>query len=548
MLVSTVLVILSGLQRLYDPPEESFPLTEDWDIYGLEAMKEPLSVPFYFGGEREGGMAPGFYRATTRFVVPSLSTPLRIVFPSLKGNGVRLSVNGRSLAVQGDLASGNATREDTPFQAIIPVELLSDQNRIILDFYSLTGFGIQKVPYCIPEDKAGFRISLMFFLGDYLPVLTIGLLFTLAIFLLIPGVRLFHQRKIGISMGITLLLMIISAMEFIHSDFLPVSFLTYNKVFLSAGRVSYAALLLAVRWLYDDELYSKVNLKKIKSVNLIILILAGIEIVLALIILIYPFDIISLLIFSNKTILLSLPVVVTSVWLSLPRSQAHKQLRGIFYGFIVLLITGIYDSISNNLGNGNIHFTFLGTSVFFCTLAWDIIARLVANFSKWDVDKQKVEHFRNESITDPLTGASNRKMLSIMKNKLSGRYSLITLDLDNFKVLNDTYGHPFGDQVLIDLVILVQRHIREGDIIIRMGGDEFLLILPGCHEPEARSLAERLLEEIKGHAVHSANLSSGFSCSMGIAGNDDFEYSFDEIMKKADEHLYKAKEHKGGFV
>jgi len=81
-----------------------------------------------------------------------------------------------------------------------------------------------------------------------------------------------------------------------------------------------------------------------------------------------------------------------------------------------------------------------------------------------------------------------------------------------------------------------------------MGGDEFLLILPGCHEPVARPRAERLIESIKEHEVISAEQSARFSCSTGIAVKDSEEFSFEEIIKKADDNLYKAKKNNGGFI
>lgn len=76
------------------------------------------------------------------------------------------------------------------------------------------------------------------------------------------------------------------------------------------------------------------------------------------------------------------------------------------------------------------------------------------------------------------------------------------------------------------------------------GGDEFLLLLPGCHETMARTLAERLLETIKQSTVTLDGASAGFGCTIGVAGSDG-TVSFDQVLKEADQRLYREKESKG---
>jgi diguanylate cyclase (GGDEF)-like protein len=123
------------------------------------------------------------------------------------------------------------------------------------------------------------------------------------------------------------------------------------------------------------------------------------------------------------------------------------------------------------------------------------------------------------AITDGLTGLYNRRYFQkILKIKIkeSDRYryplSLIMFDIDCFKKLNDTYGHVYGDKVLVEVAHIAQKTIREIDTIVRYGGDEFMVILPITSSKEAAVVAERLREEVN---------KCGVSISVGVATYPD---------------------------
>ena len=99
---------------------------------------------------------------------------------------------------------------------------------------------------------------------------------------------------------------------------------------------------------------------------------------------------------------------------------------------------------------------------------------------------------------DELTGVGNRRFLTELfasrwdeLRREHRTVSVIIADLDSFKAINDTYGHPTGDQALRATVALLREHFRDSDIIVRFGGDEFVIVLPGAGAQEATALAER---------------------------------------------------------
>ena len=147
--------------------------------------------------------------------------------------------------------------------------------------------------------------------------------------------------------------------------------------------------------------------------------------------------------------------------------------------------------------------------------------------------------------TDSLTRLANRRFFIDFLEKamaFAKRHeqplSVIMADLDNFKSLNDTYGHQAGDQVLVAFGQVMQASIRQEDLAARFGGEEFILMLPGTTIEDATILAERLRESLENLAFPP--LTTRVTASFGIAQYrpDD---TFETLVKRADEALYAAK-------
>ncbi|MEJ2700474.1 MAG: GGDEF domain-containing protein, partial [Desulfuromonadales bacterium] len=154
-----------------------------------------------------------------------------------------------------------------------------------------------------------------------------------------------------------------------------------------------------------------------------------------------------------------------------------------------------------------------------------------------------------EALTDPLTDTFNRRGIEKIAEKLldgarrqGEPLSLLLIDLDHFKKVNDSLGHPAGDSVLLQFALLAQKHLRRSDVFGRYGGEEFVAVLPGMETAEAFIAAERL---------RTAVVKSGFSyrrkpvrltVSIGIASFPGDGAQWLRLLDRADEFMYQAKQ------
>lgn len=162
--------------------------------------------------------------------------------------------------------------------------------------------------------------------------------------------------------------------------------------------------------------------------------------------------------------------------------------------------------------------------------------------------KRMENELRNQAITDPLTGAWNRRyFISRGKEELarSLRYdtpfSLLILDIDFFKLINDTYGHDIGDEVLKSLTERCRMVLRETDVFARLGGEEFAALLPQISREDTLLTSERLRTSIA--TMPMAQISETFSItvSIGVSLFNGQDSSIEELMKQADQAMYRAK-------
>ena len=180
----------------------------------------------------------------------------------------------------------------------------------------------------------------------------------------------------------------------------------------------------------------------------------------------------------------------------------------------------------------------------------DVMASIDKNISaiSWALTSLKENAISTDSARDPLTKVFNRRYLDIVMHKETSycirrnkTYVVLLIDIDDFKGVNDTYGHKAGDQVLGNLALIMRNSIKAGDFVFRYGGEEFLLLLTDMTVENSENIAERLLKEVEQMDMTDICLDRKITISIGVSGFNGHP-DYNKIIEEADVALYKAKQ------
>ena len=161
--------------------------------------------------------------------------------------------------------------------------------------------------------------------------------------------------------------------------------------------------------------------------------------------------------------------------------------------------------------------------------------------------KLLLKEVKQTAMTDFLTGVSNRRNAVIMMQEELSRinrnekpFSLIIIDVDNFKKINDSYGHECGDYVLKRIAKLICSSLRKYDMLARWGGEEFLVMLPGTNLSNARTVVQKLILCVRNSPFNYKEFSFHVTITAGIAQYRNME-NLDSLIKRADQAMYIGK-------
>ena len=182
------------------------------------------------------------------------------------------------------------------------------------------------------------------------------------------------------------------------------------------------------------------------------------------------------------------------------------------------------------------------------TIEYNNEMALYMAFQNITLRKERETSLQFQAERDPLTLAWNRRYFEKMvpecvKNvlKKSQNFSLLMIDADNFKNVNDTYGHKTGDKVLTELVACCQNDLREDDIVCRFGGEEFVIYLENTNIHSAQIVAERLRQSISNLEIESEKGEKfHFTVSIGVVSSEKTA-SLDVLLRQVDDAMYLAK-------
>ncbi len=222
-----------------------------------------------------------------------------------------------------------------------------------------------------------------------------------------------------------------------------------------------------------------------------------------------------------------------------------------FIAYILLVaVSGLVDQEIVTFGI-DIHNVPIEISILFFTLNIILISTVIFGLFYYFVHSKEIVQNKLLSLanTDPLTGLPNRRsffnqseMEFLRAKRYLGLFSLIMIDIDWFKKINDTYGHDIGDEVLKKFSELLHEHVREVDVLGRYGGEEFVVLLPNTSISDAQIFVSRIINSTQNIIMYTGKGTLKFTISAGVTQLQDDDENLSEILKRADSALYKAKE------
>lgn len=293
--------------------------------------------------------------------------------------------------------------------------------------------------------------------------------------------------------------------------------------------------------------------------------------------------------FQNNTIHIDfryIPILLTAIFCDfIPTIVAAIIIglfRAIYFGIseasIIALITSLaaglgFNLICNRLTTrkskwiySSIYLFLLGifvfrlatdtTALFFEIIAFFLIGYTCVIFAVYLYSEYLCETIRqnnqlkNDAAKDFLTGLNNTRQFDLVFHNITQQtikkdesLTLLYIDIDYFKTINDTYGHNVGDKILISLAKILTDTVRDFDVVSRNGGEEFSILLLDCSPEHALRIAERLRKKVEAHDfILSDEITLNITISIGVASFPLIENNIENLLKDADIALYKAKE------
>ena len=237
-------------------------------------------------------------------------------------------------------------------------------------------------------------------------------------------------------------------------------------------------------------------------------------------------------------------------WLCAYTMARHGDWRAIFIAVIgftmlglALLLRGVHVLLRGDAGDGAVSLV-MGVTMLVIPLAQVCIIFGLILMVMW----RYAERLRRLSTLDALTGALNRAGLEVQGKRVGLRalrggrsLAVIMIDVDYFKQINDNHGHPAGDEVLRHLARLLRVELRPSDVMARLGGEEFVLVLDGVDLAAALQVAERLRARIEAELVEVEQISVRYTASMGVVSSDEHGYDLIRLISAGDAAMYEAK-------
>lgn len=502
--------IIGGDQHIIELSSEKFnPTMQTRNIYVNEAQ-------------------PYIYEATfSKADLKGQEENLGILIPRFASNGYKVFLNGTIIGQNGSMNKGMSNLWNGVEYYLFPDLLIKDNNTIRIESISHYKTGLTTHPTYITEVENGLSFQFWFnafntntiFVG--IGILLLGGILLIALYFLTEV-----YKEVLLYLSASLIFMAIYVIDYTSISYLPISYFIYKRIII----ISF----------WTSSLFLGISMYKIlkSRIALFAAILSWIGIVL---IAFFAPDII----FFKKAYGIWYFTLIANVvvWMivSFKLYKKNFEARILFWGYLVLFIYSLINLLLDSIG---IFFSMNSPVIYIAVLS--IMPLMLIYFDAQQnknmllIETSMRKMADKKAYKDALTGVYNLHYFTTKIQKLVPPYTIVMFDFDNFKIINDIYGHKAGDEVLKYVTNSFDSYYREGDILCRIGGDEFAVLISADKEIVKRRMEEFSLfvaNSIITYKEHEMKI----TLSIGIfyvEGNEEM----DEIFNKADKALYAAKQ------
>lgn len=553
LLILTVVFIFTiavfvAVRNIAMPPRNAVVLY-DWDV------KYPGQDTFYRKDFRINALtatvSPGIIVYTTTVSMPLMEIypqDLDIVIVQPAFQAFELYVDGVKVGYVGDMESGRSNIWNGVFSFPIDKTFWSDGKiEITIRGYALYLHGFSLPPFLISSEFVNRYATINRFIFSEIHSLAIGTNLIVAIsflFMVLYGKQ--QVSKKYVYFAISAIFSMIFFIDHVVILWLPVSYLVYKKIIVISAIIATYFIHLGVVDVVENRKWRIGN-------NFIMYLL----IIVGFIYLMLGHDMLSfkrLYTHLNISIFIAfLYDALLLLWDNLTSISEDNLVEVknpiIFIGILInaaFVLTDVYQLILEiRRPSSTILISTYGLIIFMLSISLSLMREYIRVHRIMQVQETTVEELKVKSGKDPLTGVFNRNYLEEFLSLLSGDICFLMLDIDHFKQVNDIYGHIVGDEVLKHVVNIIFLQIRNRDIIIRYGGEEFLIILFPSSLHVGKAVAERIRRAIKNSIFIIDDVEIRITVSIGVScariEEPDKEKIWDFI-KEADRRLYIAKE------
>ena len=521
LFVIAIFIFIFLQDRALDVPDDSIELKKWFKIdEGKIERKTAVELPFHTF--IDGIKILTFTHRIDSSKLTKMANPYLIV--GIFGQAFRLRINDLTIEEIGDMEKGKSEIGYNPFLIRIPPEILKDgQLNFELQIYSMYEVGI-RYAFILPREKALFFYHINRFSTNEISTLSLGFSIGLSILFIILGAS--FKNRGYLDFGIASIFLIFSFLGMMTIEDSPIPVVLLRKIVYLSLYLLFIHLYMGYKRIFGESRFTKFTR------NLIIFYMLPI-----IFNMIFIWNMKSLVVFHLMYIIL---IMFGSMELALWISKRFQKNILMTMAYILILSFSVHDVMMKFFEVLSIDYTRcvlsgLGLSIGFMIMGISLARDFIKSEHERERARMKMEELYEKAIRDGLTNVYNRSVINEMNGMVDKNYSIMFLDVDNLKQINDNYGHDVGDKVLIEVANVIKKNVRKSDLVMRYGGDEFVVVMWDCDLKSAKRTAEKLLTEIGNIRI---NDQVKISVSIGLSKGMD---SLEKSIMMADRCMLEAK-------